>query len=77
MPSCQEGSAALKMHLVISVLDYTPNTLKFRAGKDNDNAAWRGVGKWVEGKLLMMDLGYYSFWFFHRIHRNKGFFLTA
>ena len=76
LPSCQEGSAALKMHLVISVLDYTPNTLKFRAGKDNDNAAWKGVGKWVEGKLLLMDLGYYSFWFFHRIHQNKGFFLT-
>jgi hypothetical protein len=52
LPSCQEGSAALKMHPVISVLDYTPNALKFRAGKDNDNAAWKGVGKWVEAYVL-------------------------
>lgn len=76
LPSCQNGSASLKMHLIISVLDYTPNRVKFRAGKDNDNAAWRGVGDWVKGKLLLMDLGYYSFWFFHRIHRRGGFFLT-
>jgi hypothetical protein len=34
------------------------------------------VGKWVENKLLMFDLGYYRFQLFARIRRYKGFFIS-
>jgi len=34
------------------------------------------VGKWVQGRLLLFDLGYYQFSLFERIARNGGYFIS-
>ena len=34
------------------------------------------VGKWVSGKLLLFDLGYFRFQLFSCITRNGGYFLS-
>ena len=34
------------------------------------------MGTWVANSLLLMDLGYYSFWHFHNIDAHGGFFLS-
>ncbi len=75
-PSTTSGQAAAKLHVVMSLADMTPNRVKIRMGSEHDTAAWKSMGKWVAGRLLLMDLGYYSFWLFHRIHAHRGFFLS-
>ena len=68
--------AAAKLHAVINVIDGTPRQLKFTSERTSDVTPWRRVGRWLEGRLLLFDLGYYSFHLFERIARNGGFFLS-
>lgn len=70
------SKAAAKLHAVINVLDGSPSRLKLTSARTNDQTPWRRVGKWLEGRLILFDLGYYSFQLFDRIGRNGGYFLT-
>lgn len=76
LPAYQKGQAAHKLQLLISLKDYTPNKMMLDAGTGSDHKAWKMVGSWVADKLVLCDLGYYNFWFFHRIQAHGGFFLT-
>ncbi len=75
-PSTTDGKAAAKLHVVMSLASMSPNRVKLRTGREHDTAAWKSMGSWVKNRLLLMDLGYYSFWPFHRIHAHNGFFLS-
>lgn len=75
-PSTTPGQASAKLHVVMSLSGSSPNRLKIRTGREHDTAAWRSIGDWVAKRLLLMDLGYHSFWLFHRIHAHGGFFLS-
>ncbi len=75
-PSTTSGQAALKLHVVMSLAGGSPNRVKIRKGRENDLAGWRQVGSWMRKRLMLMDLGYHSFWLFHRIHAHGGFFLS-
>ncbi len=75
-PSTTDGKAAAKLHVVMSLASMSPNRVKLRTGREHDTAAWKSMGPWVKNRLLLMDLGYYSFWLFHRIHVHKGVFLS-
>jgi len=68
--------AAAKLHMVMSVIDGSPNRMKLTAERVNDKTPWKRVGQWVRGCLLLFDLGYYSFHLFDRIDANDGFFLS-
>lgn len=68
--------AAAKLHMVMSVLSHTPVKVKLSAERVGDTIPWKRMGTWVEGCLLLFDLGYYEFHLFDRIDRNKGFFLS-
>lgn len=69
------SKAALKLHVVMSVLGVGPRSFKVTSGRTHDGRAFR-VGSWVEGKLLLFDLGYYSYRLFDNIRRNAGFFVS-
>ena len=75
-PSTTSAQASAKLHVVMSLSGCSPNRLKIRAGREHDTAAWRQMGSWVRKRLLLMDLGFHSFWLFHRIHAHEGFFLS-
>lgn len=70
------SKAAAKLHMVMSVLDGSPRRVKLTPERTNDRTPWKRVGRWVEGRLLLFDLGYYSYSLFDRIDQNGGYFLS-
>jgi putative transposase len=77
-PGCRTNNseAAAKLHMVMSVVDGSAKRVKLTGERTPDVAPWRRVGKWVEGRLLLFDLGYYRFHLFDRIDANGGYFLS-
>ena len=67
--------AAAKLHVVMSVLALGPRKLKLTSERVHDGKAFE-VGPWVKDRLLLFDLGYYSFQLFDRIQRNGGYFIS-
>ena len=76
-PSCRDnlGKAALKIHALMTVNGRGLKSVKITSERKNDGRVLT-VGKWVEDRLLLFDLGYYSYRLFDRIRRNGGYFLT-
>ena len=70
------SKAAAKLHMVLSVADQSRNQVKLTSERVDDRSPWKRVGKWVEGRLLLFDLGYYSFQLFARIKENGGYFIS-
>ena len=68
--------AAAKLHAVINILDANIKRLKLTGQRVGDGTPWRRLGKWVQGRLLLFDLGYYNFNLFSRIDDNGGFFVS-
>lgn len=68
--------AALKAHTVINVHDGRIHELKLTPETVNDREPWQSIGDWVRGKLLLFDLGYYSFNLFERIDDHGGMFVS-
>lgn len=67
--------AAAKLHLVMSVLGRGPHSVKITDQRTHDGRI-RHLGSWVQGKLLLFDLGYYNFRSFSSIQREGGFFIS-
>jgi IS4 transposase len=76
-PACRTNhtQAAAKLHTVLNVRGCGPSSVKLTAERVHDGPVLR-AGKWVVGKLLLFDLGYYRFSLFAAIGRQGGFFLT-
>lgn len=75
-PGCSDGVATAKLDVVMNIADASPNRVQIAEGRQSDQAFWQRIGPWVEDKLLLFDLGYYDFNFFHRIDRHDGRFIT-
>ena len=77
-PGCRtnQSKSAAKLHMVMSVVDGSARRVKVTGERTSDVTPWKRVGKWVEGRLLLFDLGYYRFHLFDRIDANDGFFLS-
>ena len=76
-PACRTNhtKAALKTHAVLSVNGSGDNSIKITAERRHDGPVFR-VGRWVRGKLLLFDLGYFRYQLFACITRNGGYFLS-
>ncbi|MDD5309061.1 MAG: IS4 family transposase [Deltaproteobacteria bacterium] len=76
-PACRTNhtQAALKMHTVLSVNGAGDNSIRITAERRHDGPVFR-VGRWVRGRLLLFDLGYFRYQLFACITRNEGFFLS-
>ena len=59
--------AAAKLHVVMNVLDGSPRKVKLTSERTGNGTPWKRVGQWVRGRLMLFDLGYYSFHLFDRI----------
>jgi putative transposase len=77
-PACRTNhtQAAAKMHVAMRVVDGSPMRVKLTGERAGDSTVWRRLGPWVDGCLLLFDLGYYDFHLFARIADNGGFFVT-
>lgn len=69
------SKAALKLHMVISVLAAGPRCVQVFSERLKEVKHFR-IGPWVRDRLLLMDLGYYCFSLFERIARNGGFLIS-
>ena len=67
--------AALKLHVVMSARGGGPRSVKITEERKNDGRTLI-VGRWVEQKLLLFDLGYFRYQLFDCIARNKGYFVS-
>ena len=69
------SKAAAKLNLAMSVTGRGPHTVKIAPERVTEPKIMK-IGRWVEGRLLIFDLGYYCYEAFCRIHRNGGFFIS-
>ena len=76
-PACRTNhtKAAVKMHVVMSVVGAGPRSVKLTQERAGDGRCLR-IGEWVKDRLLLFDLGYYRFQLFARIAENGGYFIS-
>jgi len=76
-PACRTNhtQAAVKLHTVLNVKAMGPQRVKVTSERAHDGSVLR-TGRWVKGRLLLFDLGYFSYALFAAIHQQGGFFLT-
>ena len=67
--------SAMKVHVVTSVLGRSPKSVLLSSERTWDGKQLR-IGPWVKGKLLLFDMGYFSYSLFERVGRSDGFFIT-
>ena len=69
--------AAAKLHLVMSVRGTGAHKVKVTGERAKDHRTLQmGRGPWVEGRLLLFDLGYFRYQLFDCIDRNGGYSIT-
>lgn len=76
-PACRTNHtlAAAKLHTVINARGRGPQSIKVTSERVHDGPVLR-AGRWVQGRLLLFDLGYFRYSLFAAIHAHGGFFLT-
>jgi IS4 transposase len=76
-PGCRtnHSKAAAKLHMVVSAVAKGPRTVRITSERVAERRVLP-IGPWVEGRLLLFDLGYYRYQLFHRIRRNGGYFIS-
>ncbi len=76
-PACRTNHtlAALKLHVVLSVLGAGTRSVRITSERVHDGPVFQ-VGKWVKGRLLLFDLAYFRYQLFSCINRNGGFFIV-
>ena len=67
--------AAAKLHLVHSVFGKSEHRIQLTAERRHESRVLK-IGDWVKERLLLFDLGYFSYALFDRIHRCGGFFVS-
>jgi hypothetical protein len=70
-----EQKAGAKLHVIESLSTSLPIRWQTTDGTA-DERDQLPTGEWVADKLLLFDLGYYSFWIFDRIDAHGGWFVT-
>ena len=77
LPACRTNhtQAAAKLHIVLNVRGQGPQSIKLTSERVHDGPVLR-AGCWVRKRLLLFDLGYFSYRLFANIDREGGFFLT-
>jgi IS4 transposase len=76
-PACRTNHtlAAVKLHTVLNVHGNGPHRIKITSERVHDGPVLR-AGRWVKGRLLLFDLGYFRYSLFAAIAQHGGFFLT-
>jgi len=76
-PACRTNhtKAAAKLTVVMSVLGKGARTVQLSPERRHDSKLFC-VGPWVQGRLLLFDLGYYGYRLFERIDSFGGYFVT-
>jgi IS4 transposase len=76
-PACRTNhtQAAAKLHVVLNVRSKGPQSVQVTSERVHDGPVLQ-AGRWVAGRLLLFDLGYFRYQLFDAIGRQGGYFLT-
>ena len=69
------SAAAAKLHWVMSVSGGGAHKVKVTGERANDHRTLQ-MGPWVQGRLVLFDLGYFRYQLFDCINRNGGYSIT-
>ena len=67
--------SAAKLHVVFSVLGKSEQQIHLTSERKHESKVLK-IGEWVQGRLLLFDLGYFSYGLLDRIHQWGGFFIS-
>jgi IS4 transposase len=68
-------AAGVKVGLIISAVSNNPKSIKIFGERTNDAKTLR-IGKWVQDRIILMDLGFFKYQTFTRIDENGGYFVS-
>ena len=68
-------AAGVKIGYLFNVLANSPRTVSIVPERTAEIKTLK-LGPWVKGSLLLVDLGFYTYRLFVRIHENRGFFVS-
>lgn len=74
-PATHSGQSGAKLHLVQNATKQTIEQFQLTDERTHESSQLR-TGSWLRGRLLLFDLGFYSFRRFALIEENGGFFLS-
>ena len=74
-PATHSDQSGAKLHLVHNTTTQTIERFRLTDERTHESSQLR-TGSWLRGRLLLFDLGFYSFRRFALIDENSGFFLT-
>jgi len=70
-----DRAAGVKVAYLLSVLASGPRTVSIVPERRAEVKTLR-IGRWVADSLLQVDLGFYAYRLFARIHEHRGFFVS-
>ena len=74
-PATHADQSGAKLHLVQNASKQTIKQFRLTDERTHESSQLR-TGSWLRGRLLLFDLGFYSFRRFAVIDENDGFFVT-
>lgn len=76
-PACRTNhtQAAAKLHTVMSLSKHVVEKIKITAERVGDRACLE-IGDWMQARLLIFDLGYYSHAIFHALAAHGAWFIS-
>jgi len=74
-PATHDDQSGAKLHPVHNATTQTLEQFQLTDECTHESSQLR-TGSWLRGRLLLFDLGFYSFRRFALIEENGGFFLT-
>lgn len=69
------SQSAAKLHVVFSVCGKSDQQIQLTSERKHESRVLK-IGAWVQGRLLLFDLGYFSYALLDSIHRGGGFFIS-
>ncbi|ABZ84136.1 transposase, is4 family [Heliomicrobium modesticaldum Ice1] len=74
-PRTNHSPAAAKVNMLVSVFGATRSQVQIVEGTRGESKLL-SIGSWVKDRILLFDLGYFSFKHFGKIMNEKGYFVS-
>jgi len=71
----RKNAAGLKVSMLVSAVASSPKKITIHGERIHETKTLK-IGPWVKNKVLLIDLGFFKFQMFSRIHENGGYFLS-
>jgi len=71
----RKNASGLKVSMLVSAVASSPKKITIHGERIHETKTLK-IGPWVKNKVLLIDLGFFKFQMFSRIHENGGYFLS-